>query len=327
MVSVSCTTYNHEKYIRQCLDSLLMQKTNFNYEIIVHDDASTDNTANIIREYEKKYPDIIKPIYQSENQYSQGIQIGAVFITPMLRGKYVAHCEGDDFWTDPYKLQKQFDIMEKNPDCSICVHKVTDVLESGKVTGKTHPAFNLKECKIDLKHYLEIIKTVSTYPFQTTSYFLRADIKKEYALNPPDFVEKFKVGDVPTILFALTNGDLYYLNESMSSYRLMAIGSWNSKNLTNPKKQINHYKNIINGYNSFNEYSDYKYNSFINDICDKNAFLVELHSENYKSCLRRKYRKYFDKYLSNKEKLAVIAYAIFPFLNKQSSNDSNENRQ
>ena len=107
LLSICCVTYNHKKYIRQCLDSFLMQKTNFKFEIIIHDDASTDGTADIIKEYYEKYPDIIKPIFQTENQFSQGKSISKTFIYPRIKGKYVALCEGDDYWTDPYKLQKQ----------------------------------------------------------------------------------------------------------------------------------------------------------------------------------------------------------------------------
>ena len=121
-VSVYCLAYNHEKFIRNTLDGFVSQKTNFKYEVIIHDDASTDNTTNIIREYEEKYPDIIKPIYQTENQYSKGIGIIPNYIVPRIRGKYVAACEGDDYWCDDYKLQKQFDYMEKHSECSMCVH-------------------------------------------------------------------------------------------------------------------------------------------------------------------------------------------------------------
>ena len=106
-VSVCCLVYNHEKYLRQCLDSLLMQETNFKYEILIHDDASTDGSADIIREYESKFPDIIKPIYQTENQYSKQVQISWTYQYPRARGKYLAWCEGDDFWSDKKKLQKQ----------------------------------------------------------------------------------------------------------------------------------------------------------------------------------------------------------------------------
>lgn len=316
MVSISCITYNHEKYIRQCLDSLLMQKTNFNYEIIVHDDASTDNTANIIREYEKKYPEIIKPIYQSENQYSKGTYITSTYVVPKVKGKYVAHCEGDDFWTDPYKLQKQFDIMEKNPDCSICVHRVKDYYENGEMLDNEHPNFDLNECKLNLGEYLELVAKNNPYPFQTTSYFVRADVKKDYAFNSPEFVGKFGVGDVPSVLFALTRGDMYYLNELMSGYRLQVKGSWSSKNYTNIKRRVKHLSDLVTGYTSFNEFTNNEYDCYINDICEKNKFLIALLSKKYKTSLSKKYRKYFNKYLSKKEKLAVIIYAVFPFLVK-----------
>lgn len=120
MVSICCITYNHEPYIRDCLEGFMMQKTSFPFEVLIHDDASTDHTADIIREYEAKYPDIIKPIYQTENQYSKGVSINRIFNYSRAQGKYIARCEGDDYWIDPLKLQKQFDFMEKNPDYSIC---------------------------------------------------------------------------------------------------------------------------------------------------------------------------------------------------------------
>ncbi len=125
-LSIICDTYNHEKYIAQCLDGILMQKVNFTFEVLIHDDASVDNTANIIKEYELKYPDTVKPIYQSENQYYKGASayIWQTYQFPRAKGKYVAMCEGDDYWTDPYKLQKQVDFLEKNEEYSICFHKV-----------------------------------------------------------------------------------------------------------------------------------------------------------------------------------------------------------
>lgn len=124
LVSICCITYNHESFIRECLDGFLMQKTNFKFEVLIHDDASTDNTANIIREYEQKYPEIIKPIYQTENQYSRGVEVSTTYNFPRAKGKYIAMCEGDDYWIDPYKLQKQVDFLEANPEFSICFHSV-----------------------------------------------------------------------------------------------------------------------------------------------------------------------------------------------------------
>jgi glycosyltransferase involved in cell wall biosynthesis len=131
LVSVCTITYNQAPYIRQCLDAILMQKTTFPFEMLIHDDASTDGTADIIREYEARFPEIIKPIYQTENQYSKGITFISKFNYERARGKYIAMCEGDDYWTDPLKLQKQVDFLERNPDYSICGGKYW-LLEAGE---------------------------------------------------------------------------------------------------------------------------------------------------------------------------------------------------
>ena len=115
VVSVICCTYNHEPYIRQCLEGFMMQKTDFPFEVLVHDDASTDNTSSIVKEFEAKFPDIIKPIYQLENQYHKKIDILTTYLFSRAKGRYIALCEGDDYWTDPLKLQKQVDFLEQNP--------------------------------------------------------------------------------------------------------------------------------------------------------------------------------------------------------------------
>lgn len=116
LVSIKCLVYNHEPYLRQCLEGFVMQKTNFRFEAIVHDDASTDGSAAIIREYAEKYPNIIKPIYETENQYSKHDGSLGRIVNSALRGKYIAMCEGDDYWIDPLKLQKQVDFLEAHPD-------------------------------------------------------------------------------------------------------------------------------------------------------------------------------------------------------------------
>ena len=126
LVVIKCLVYNHEPYLRDCLEGFVMQQTNFPYVAIVHDDASTDNSALIIREYAEKYPDIIKPIYETENQYSkQDGSLGRIMSAAIdaTGAKYVAMCEGDDYWTDPLKLQKQVDFMEANPEYVLCCHR------------------------------------------------------------------------------------------------------------------------------------------------------------------------------------------------------------
>lgn len=137
LVSICCLTYNHAKYVRQCIDGFLMQKTSFPIEILVHDDASTDGTDVILQEYESKYPNIIFPIYETENKYSNGYRgrMDIVFNYSRARGKYIASCEGDDYWTDPLKLQKQVDFMESHPEYSICFHRCQHLYEkTGKFT-------------------------------------------------------------------------------------------------------------------------------------------------------------------------------------------------
>ncbi|MGN0005695.1 MAG: glycosyltransferase family 2 protein [Candidatus Gastranaerophilaceae bacterium] len=313
MVSVSCIAYNHGKYIRQCLEGLVNQITTFKYEILVHDDASTDDTADIIREYEEKYPDIIKPIYQTENQYSKRIGIIKTYQYSRVKGKYVAYCEGDDFWIDPYKLQKQFDIMEKNPNCSICVHRVKDVLENGEDSGKYHPNFHMEEGIINLKEYLDIASNYSTYPFQTTSYFMRMDEKKELAFNPPAFVGKFGVGDVPTMLFALTKGDMYYIDEIMTCYRLQAKGSWSSNIVNDEKKKLAYLQNLVYGYGVFDHFTNHEYHNEIEKICEEKKFRIALLSKDYKGLLKKEFKKY----LTKKERLYFIGMAYFPVLTKK----------
>ena len=120
IVSIRCLAYNHEPYIRQCLDGFVMQKTDFRFEAIVHDDASTDGTDKIIREYANKYPDVIKPIFEKENQYSKHDGSLGRIMQEACTGKYIAMCEGDDYWIDPLKLQKQVDFMEKHEDVGLC---------------------------------------------------------------------------------------------------------------------------------------------------------------------------------------------------------------
>ena len=121
VVSIRCLVYNHASYLHQCLDGLVMQQADFDFEAIVHDDASTDGSAAIIREYAEKYPEIIKPIYETENQYSKGDgtldRIMNAAIHPEAR--YIAVCEGDDYWTDPFKLQKQVNLLERHQDVGL----------------------------------------------------------------------------------------------------------------------------------------------------------------------------------------------------------------
>ena len=232
-LTIQCLVYNHEPYLRQCLDGFVMQKTNFRFEAVVHDDASTDGSVAIIREYAEQYPDIIKPIYESENQYSKGDGSLHSIMRNAMKGKYVAICEGDDYWTDPNKLQIQFDFMESHPDYSMCFHDVNIKAEKGRTL---YDVFG----KLENRDYTGI-ENMEKWSVPTCSIVCRGDIYKTMPANP-----KFTMGDNVLILHCSQNGKIRCIPEKMGVYRLTStswIGGQSSK--AQRYKYISHYYGLI----------------------------------------------------------------------------------
>lgn len=211
-VSIRCSVYNHEPYLRQCLDGFVMQKTNFAFEAIVHDDASTDKSADIIREYAAKYPNIIKPIYETENQYSKhdGSKRRIMNAAINESAKYIAFCEGDDYWTDPLKLQRQFDFMEANPDYSMCFHNAMIHYQDGRDKDRIF-------AELEERDYLPA-ELYEKWLVPTASIFTRKDIylQQQPKLNNPNFL----YGDNPLIISLAYAGKVHCINEIMSVYRI-----------------------------------------------------------------------------------------------------------
>ena len=220
-VSIRCFAYNHERFIRQCLDGFVMQKTDFRFEAIVHDDASTDNTAAIIREYAEKYPDIIKPIYETENQYSKHDGSLTRIMNAHTRGKYVAMCEGDDYWTDPYKLQKQVDFLESHPDYVMCSHLFDVYNERNKQLQKND------ESSFTGKSYdLDTLINGEWY-FQPLTVLFRFD-----AYDREHFASYGLSMDVILYYELLSRGGKgYCLPDVMAVYRIHDGGVWSLKSL------------------------------------------------------------------------------------------------
>ena len=219
MVTIQCFTYNHEPYIRQCLDGFVMQKTNFRFEAIVHDDASTDGTAAIVREYAEKYPHIIKPILETENQYSK--QDGSLQRTmdEHCLGKYIACCEGDDYWIDPLKLQKQVDYMEQHPDCTMTCTRTKLFLDTqNRFSGELY-------CRKSdgIVDPVDVICRTG-YFIATCSIIYRPCVRENY----PDYCQNCNVGDWPLQIMASMKGHIFYIDEPMCVYRYMSKGSWSS---------------------------------------------------------------------------------------------------
>ena len=220
MVSVYCLTYNHERYVRDALESFVNQKTNFRYEVLVHDDASTDHTAQIIREYAAKYPDVIRPILQTENQYSKQVDIGPTFVRPCVRGKYIASCEGDDYWCDDNKLQKQVDFLEAHPEYAACVHD-TKILDCR--TGEMNHGMYGGETDRDLT-FKEIVN-YSGACFHTSSVMARREF-----FWTPEALQMHEFGDYPRAVYLRLEGKVRYLKDAMSVYRKFSEGSWTVRN-------------------------------------------------------------------------------------------------
>ena len=218
LVSVLTLAYNHAPYIRECLDGILMQKTNFAFELLIHDDASTDGTADIIREYEAKYPDIIKPIYQTENQYSKGVKVSLTYLYPRAKGKYIAMCEGDDYWTDPLKLQKQVDFMEANEDIPCCFHRV-DILRQNenKFEKGSLPKFIKEDDICEGKFFTNEDRLEKWF-----AYILAIMFRSKYIdyLTKNSKKYKFTFNDNHIIYYLMKDSKAYYFKDSMAIYRI-----------------------------------------------------------------------------------------------------------
>jgi len=250
LVSISCITYNHENYIRDAIEGFLMQKTTFPVEILIHDDASTDKTADIIREYENKYPDIIKPIYQFDNKYSKGISVSETYNFPRARGKYIAMCEGDDYWTDPSKLQKQVDFLENNSEYVACYHNA--IINYVDKKNKNH-LYN----KINESRNVSLEEIINNWSVPTASIVMR----KKVIDNLPDWRNNIYSGDYTLILLCLNIGKLYFINEVMSVYNVSLKGSSVSSQIKGNSTFV--FNEHIKLLKYFNEYTNEVYISII----------------------------------------------------------------
>lgn len=246
MVSIRCSTYNHERYIRDALEGFVMQKTNFRFEAIVHDDVSTDGTAAIIREYAEKYPNIIKPIYETVNQYSKHDGSLNRIMNAHMHGKYIAVCEGDDYWTDPYKLQKQVDFLENNPEFTMVWHDAY-VETNGKIIKQLNRYD--KDCE----------SPISDIIFNGGLFIPTASIlvKKDMIVNLPDISVRC---DYTIQMYSAYMGKVYYMKDPMCVYRYNSVGSWTSKTINSDRqKQIKRYEGEKDILNSYNNFFNYKY--------------------------------------------------------------------
>lgn len=275
-VSIICNAFNHEKYIANALDSFIIQKTNFKYEILIHDDASTDNTAAIIRKYEEKYPSIIKAIYQSENQFSKGKNDVFYIQSSRIKGDYIAFCEGDDYWVDEYKLQKQYDAMESNQNIDICTHAAIMIDAKTKKHIKTIEP-KRKNTIIPVE---EVILGGGGY-VATNSIFMRT-----YEYKKIMEFRKFLMLDYTMQIQGSLKGGMLYIDEKMSNYRFLSEGSWTSRMRNDSKKHAAIYNKIIRMLEILDSETKFKYHRVIEDTISREKFVLLEIKRDYKNIMK-----------------------------------------
>ena len=279
LVSISCISFNHGKYLREALDSFLMQERDFDIEILIHDDHSTDDTIDIIKEYTERYPDIMRPMYEEENQYSKGISnISGVFNFPRARGKYIAMCEGDDYWSDPLKLKKQAAYMEAHPECALCCHAAGIVAEDGafRTFAELKPFAGSGVIRAE-----DVISKKENIP--TASLFFRT----EYAKQLPQWYFDCPVGDIPLQLAMLMHGSVYYFNEAMSMYRMGRAGSWGEsmENDAAKLKWERHFDAMSKLYAEFDNDTEGNYKEAVREAVARSRFLIDIKEDKKEAVL------------------------------------------
>lgn len=262
MVTVKCLVFNHERYLRECLDGIVMQKTNFRFEVVVHDDASTDSSVEIIREYAEKYPEIIKPIIETENLYSKKDGSLTKAVNAACFGKYVSSCEGDDYWIDPLKLQKQYDWMEKHEDYSYCWTNARTRIEDS-----LNAPYDRYKGTCDSSIQDVILEGGLFVP--TCTIFMRRDVIE----SRPRI--KSSTSDYSIQIWGAHCGKVRYMEDITGVYRLMSVGSWTSSQRAMPiEKRLVALEKEFSMLDEMNKRTDYKYDEIIKARKERHYFIL-----------------------------------------------------
>ncbi len=270
-VIIRCLVYNHEPYLRDCLEGFVMQKTNFPFKAVVHDDCSTDGSASIIREYAEKYPDIIEPIYETENQYSKRDgSLGRIMDAATLgRSPYIAHCEGDDYWIDPLKLQKQVDYMDKHPECTMTCTNAEVLTEKGFLSPDDFKSMGWETPCSTGNLSAEQIALGGGWFLHTCTLVTRSDIKSDM----PNDARYCGVGDYPLQIFAALKGNVFYLEKKMAVYRFQHKGSWTERSKKDDFETLfNRNIKLVRMFCALNSYSNGKHEGAFTN-CQTNIVL------------------------------------------------------
>lgn len=245
IVSICCATYNHVAYLEDALRGFLGQVTSFPFEVILRDDASTDGTTAIVKEYAQRYPNIIRPIIEDQNKYALGAKATLVML-PFARGEYIALCEGDDYWVCPTKLEMQVELIRANTQCTMCVaiavrceYKNNTLIISSIASGKNK--------------LLQYFDDFTSTHFHVSTYLMRSNILRAVAKK---YVPNIPFSDTALCYMLIHYGPFAYLHEVVSVYRLTEKGIWSGANM------YNKFAWIINRDEAFYKYFEPEYKEF-----------------------------------------------------------------
>lgn len=251
-VTVLCTTYNQSQYLRRALDSILSQITDFSFEIVIHDDVSDDGTAEIIKEYERRYPDRVTAVFEEENQYSKGMDYIFKVINEHARGRYIALCEGDDFWTDNNKLQIQRDTLERHSECDMCACLGCTVTEDGDTeVSRISPRDD--DGILPLQ---DVIMGGGQYLVTAGLFFRKEMCDDMYGLDSLDYSLQMR---------GALRGGIYYIHRNMAVYRRYAKGSWTNNVLKKEDALTKQWEKERRLLDAFDSHTGYRFHEVIEE--------------------------------------------------------------
>ena len=306
LVSIRCWTFNHHSYIRQCLDGFVLQKTNFPFTAIVVDDASTDNEQDVLWDFIINELDTSSLQKDETEDYVRVVaphktNINCIFLIILLKynhysirkakypyfkgwedsAKYIAICEGDDYWTDPMKLQKQVNVMKKHPECTMCCSNGFSYSETD------HTSFLINPIPVEKSRFLSahevFLEENALIPTCSMCY------RKEIADSMPDFFKKAPVGDRPIRMWCAINGKIFYHQEPLITYRYGAIGCYTQRVKRNSEFAKRIYDGMTVFFNKFDELTNHKYHDDVEYMKDREAYIYYRNTANNRKVLTSKF--------------------------------------